>query len=201
MAGGLPRWESVGESLLMGRHGPSSGVVIGGSLSSFLGALLSVRAMIKEHAHMRTMFKIFALLYMVAPIIFVPCLAYYLGNWFLLFGILFSYAGSIAAAFKSKLIIVLPIFCIGFWIHSGFDIHQYVTFYFFCSLWGTMTFKIAEGYDQESKRGTLDNDQEMLKHLSENKEEIEARVLQFLKDNPGKQPTYDDMEALVRGKK
>ena len=81
---------------------------------------------------------------------------------------------------------------------AGFHFHQYVTFYFLCSLWGLFMFLVAEAYDQERKRGTLDNNEEMLRHLSENKEEIEARVMQYLKDHPGATLTFNVMEELIR---
>ncbi len=56
----------------------------------------------------------------------------------------------------------------------------------------------SEVYDQESKRGTMDNDADRAKFLDENREAIEASVLEFLKQNPGKNLTYTDMEAIVR---
>ncbi len=127
---------------------------------------------------MRTMFKWFAFLYMFAPLIAVPYWAYSNDNWYLLFGIPFSYFGSYTS-FSPRLrsfIFMFTILCIGVLIATGFSIHQYITFFFFCSLWGYLIAKIAEEYDQQSKKGTLNNDQEMLKHFSENKEENETKI-------------------------
>src|SRR5213075_2783285 len=105
----------------------------------------------------------------------VPILAYTFGNWFLLFGIIFSFAGSTPSG--TKFVGLFSCLAIGVWIGKGFDIHQYVTFYYFCSLWGCLTWSYAEHFDQRLKEGTLDNDAEMQKHLRENKEEIDAAVL------------------------
>lgn len=104
---------------------------------------------------MKFMFKLFAFLYMFAPLLIVSYFAYYNKNWFLLFGILFCYLGSFLAASKSKIIYLVTLFCIGFWFKTGFDFYQYVTFFFFCLLWGYIIYRIAEEYDQQSKRGTL----------------------------------------------
>ena len=152
---------------------------------------------------MRAMFKLFAFLYMFAPLIAVPYWAYSNDNWYLLFGILFSYFGSYTS-FSPRLkyfIFLFAILCIGVWIGTGFSVHQYITFFFFCSLWGYLIARIAEEYDQQSKVGTLDNDQEMLKHFSENKDEIETKIAEHIKKNPDNKLTYDEIDKIVRGKK
>lgn len=134
---------------------------------------------------MRTMFKWFAFLYMFAPLIAVPYWAYSNDNWYLLFGIPFSYFGSYTS-FSPRLrsfIFLFTILCIGVWIATGFSIHQYITFFFFCSLWGYLIAKIAEEYDQQSKKGTLNNDQEMLKHFSEIKKKMKQRLQNDIKRN------------------
>ncbi len=111
----------------------------------------------------------------------VSYLAYNNQNWFLLFGILFSYLGSVVAAYKSKIIYLAILFCVGFLIISGFDFYQYVTFFFFCLLSGYIIFLIAEEFDQQSKRGTLDNDKELLDHVSSNGVEIGNKTTQYFK--------------------
>lgn len=150
---------------------------------------------------MRAMFKIFAFLYMFAPLIAIPSWAYSNDNWYLLFGILFSYFGSYSS-FSPRLksfIFLFTILCIGVWIKTGFNIHHYITFFFFCSLWGYLIAKIAEAYDQQSKEGTFHNDQEMLKHLSENEDEIKTKIAEYIKEHPGKKLTYDEIDKIVRG--
>jgi len=84
-------------------------------------------------------------LYMFAPLLLVPVWAYHENNWWLLLGILVSYAGSISAGRESKLIYLFTLFCIVFWLKGGFSIYQYVTYNFFCALWGYLLYQMAEG--------------------------------------------------------
>ena len=147
---------------------------------------------------MRVLRNILVLLYSIAPLIGVPYLAFRFGNWWLLFGIPISYLASMGAQTKMSPFYVALLFCIGFWIKSGFSIHQYITFFFLCAAWGHVMWMLAEAYEQESKRGTIDNNAERAKFCDENRAAIEAEVLKFLKQNPGKQLSYDDMDAILR---
>jgi hypothetical protein len=97
----------------------------------------------------KAIFNILAMLYTVAPLIIVPLFAYHAGNWWLLIGIAVSYLASFSAANRSKIIFLFACFCTGFWIFSGFSIYQYITFYFFCALWGYMLFQMAESAQTE----------------------------------------------------
>jgi hypothetical protein len=102
---------------------------------------------------MKKMLNFFAFLYMVFPLIVIPVWAYLNKSWFLLLGIAFSYLGSYSALsprFKS-LIFIFTMLSVGVWIGEGFSIHQYFTFFFFCSLWGYLIFKITDEYDTMSK--------------------------------------------------
>ena len=101
----------------------------------------------------KTMFTIFVMLYMAVPIIAIPLLAYHADNWWLLFGIPFSYLFTYFATWannkysgkwKSNMIYYFLIFCIVYWIRNGFHFYDYATFFFFCSLWGTFFFKVAD---------------------------------------------------------
>lgn len=100
---------------------------------------------------MRMMFNLFALLYMAGPLIFVPYWSYTNSNGYLLIGIFFSWFASFTT-FKPKLkkfIFIFTILCIGYWLKSGFNIHQYITFFFFCSLSGYIFAQIAEEYNKQ----------------------------------------------------
>jgi hypothetical protein len=99
---------------------------------------------------MKYMSKLFFVLYVFAPLIAIPYWAYSNANWYLLFGIAFSYFGSYSASSPrlKSYIFLFTIISLGVWIGEGFSIHQYITFFFFCSLWGYLTAKIAEEYDQ-----------------------------------------------------
>ena len=92
----------------------------------------------------KAIFSIFVLLYTIAPLILIPLLAYHERNAWLLLGIPVSYIASYSAAAHSKLIFLFLMLCIGVWLKSGFSFHQYITFFFFCSLWGYLFFQLAE---------------------------------------------------------
>ena len=92
----------------------------------------------------KAIFNIFVLLYMFAPLILVPIWAYHERNAWLLIGIPVSYIASYSAAAHSKLIFLFFVLCIGVWLKAGFSFHQYITFFFFCSLFGYMCFAWAE---------------------------------------------------------
>lgn len=101
----------------------------------------------------KTISDIFVLLYMAAPVIIVPVFAYYADNWWLLLGITFSYTFSYFATFtnsahrdkwKSTLILFYLSLCVIYWITTEFNFYSYITFFFFCSLWGTLLLLIAK---------------------------------------------------------
>jgi len=94
-------------------------------------------------------------LYMFAPLFLVPAWAYHESNWWLLFGILVSCAGSISAGRESKIIYLFTLFCIIFWFKNGFTIYQYVTYYYFCALWGYLLYQMAEGAQHEYAQQAL----------------------------------------------
>ena len=96
---------------------------------------------------MKAMKNFFVFLYSISPLVVIPYLAYKEQNWYILFGILFCYLGVAIAAYKSSLLTLVILFCIGFWIKDGFNVHQYVTLFFFCLLGGFVFFKMADQYD------------------------------------------------------
>jgi hypothetical protein len=93
---------------------------------------------------LKVVFSCFVLAYVLGPLILVPLWSYSEGNPWLLVGILVSYFGSYSGAWKSKLFFLLLMLAIGNWIATGFSIHQYITFIFFCFGWGYVFFQIAE---------------------------------------------------------
>ena len=101
----------------------------------------------------KTAFNLHVLLYMYAPLIIVPLLAYHADNWWLLFGIALSPLFAHFAAWKdakapgkwkANIIFYFGLVCIGYWFINGFHFYDYITFYFFCSLWGYFFFRTAE---------------------------------------------------------
>jgi hypothetical protein len=97
----------------------------------------------------KVMFHFLVLLYTVAPLFVVPAWAFYERDWWLLLGIPVSYAATYSATRGAKIIFLFLLVCIGIWIRSGFSIHQYVTFFFFCALWGYILFQMAESAQNE----------------------------------------------------
>lgn len=97
----------------------------------------------------KAIFNLFVLLYIVGPLILIPLWAYRERNAWLLIGIPISYLGSFSAAFNSKLIFLFLMLCIGVWFKAGFSFHQYITFFFFCALFGYLFFQLAESTQNE----------------------------------------------------
>jgi len=112
----------------------------------------------------KVIFNLLVMAYLVLPIIIIPIICFELGNWWLLFGIIFSELFSHFAAWKGNktsgrwkgnLIFYFGLLCVGVWFKIGFDIHQYVTFFFFCSLWGYSLFRMTENFQYKFATQTL----------------------------------------------
>jgi hypothetical protein len=106
------------------------------------------------------LFNIFVMLYMIVPIIVIPILAIMKGNWYLLFGILFSYGASFSATWaplispgstkgRSSIIAMLLVGSTVRWLVSGFHFFDLTTFYFVCVFWGYLFFEIADNTQDE----------------------------------------------------
>lgn len=88
----------------------------------------------------------FARLFFVVPVT-ILFISYYFDNWWLLFGVAFYF---VSAFFTPSLIAMATLFCIGFWVAKGFDIHEYVTLFYFCLLVGFLVSKISMQYKKQS---------------------------------------------------
>ena len=97
----------------------------------------------------KAIFNVFVLLYTLAPLVLVLIWAYHEHNAWLLVGVPVSYIASYSGAAHSKLIFLFLMLCIGVWLKAGFSFHQYITFFFFCSLWGYLFFELAESTQNE----------------------------------------------------
>jgi hypothetical protein len=100
----------------------------------------------RNHFRFKFFTQFFAVFTMTTPLIAIPYLSYEFNNWWLLIGILISFIGAMLAESKPIIFYLASIFCIGFWFKAGFNIHQYVTFYFFCLLFGFMFYRITMEY-------------------------------------------------------
>jgi hypothetical protein len=112
---------------------------------------------------------------MVAPLFLASGWAFYERNWWLLMGIPVSYVATYSATRGSKIIFLFLCVCIGVWIRSGFSIHQYVTFFFFCALWGYMLFQMAESAQNEYAMQSLVENEDLFAHAVTDKKIIVVR--------------------------
>ena len=121
-------------------------------------------------------FYLCLLAYMIGPLILIPFIAYKFDNWYLLFGILFSYFSTFLATKKKQWQWAAPIlFMVWYWYKNGFHINDYVNFFWLCLLWGGFFYSCAVGYeDQYAKIGVLNNPS-LFNKLSE------ERIIIFLK--------------------
>jgi len=103
-------------------------------------------------------FYFFVILYMLGPIIIVPYFAHKFDNRYLLFGILISYISTLLTPRTAMHIFFITLFCIFFWIISGFDIHEYVTFFYFCALGGYFFYQMADGLEEEYAKQNIIKD-------------------------------------------
>jgi hypothetical protein len=83
------------------------------------------------------------LIFYAGTFLVIPYLSYQNGNWWLLIGSLVSLSGMIASP---SIVGLYACLCIGVWIGQGFSFYQYVTFFFFCLLWGSITSHIGYAY-------------------------------------------------------
>jgi tetratricopeptide (TPR) repeat protein len=101
----------------------------------------------------KVFFNVFVLLYLVAPFIIIPILAYFANNWWLLLGIgislIFTHFATWGIAkssgkWKSKIIGYFFVVFVINWVANGFHFYNYITFFFFCAAWATFFFLVAE---------------------------------------------------------
>ena len=96
----------------------------------------------------RTIFNFMVVLYLIAPLLLIPFLAYHEHNWWLLIGIVVASViapqiAQIAKSFGGLLLLI----CAVLWFTLGF--HHTLTLLTVCALWGFMFFQIAESCQNE----------------------------------------------------
>jgi hypothetical protein len=144
----------------------------------------------------KTIFNLLVLLYTVAPLFLVSPWAFHERNWWLLMGIPVCYVATYSATRGSKIIFLFLCVCIGVWIRSGFSIHQYISFFFFCALWGYMLFQIAESAQNEYAMQLLvENPGLFARAIAEKKIMI---VRKQGEATSGAQPGADSLTLVVR---
>jgi hypothetical protein len=150
---------------------------------------------------MKFLRNFFIFQYSIAPVIFVPIWAYLHGNWIFLLGILFSYLGTYITV-KRGLILLASVFLavIFTWIFNGFHLANPYFFFMISYLWGSLNFIWGESFIQESEVAGLDDAGYLSRQLEKNKEEIQQKINEYLKDSSGTKTDYEAMDATVTEK-
>ena len=144
----------------------------------------------------KTLFNILTMLYIAAPLIVVPLRAYYVGDWWVLAGVAASYVGTSSARQYSQMIFWFSCYCIGFWIHNGFSIDDYTTYFFFCALWGYILWHLADTARMNCARQSLIESPEFY-----NKAIVENRIRIVRRDSSQHNIlTTEDITASFTGK-
>jgi tetratricopeptide (TPR) repeat protein len=126
----------------------------------------------------KTAFYFFMFGYMYGPLILIPIIAYKDHNWYLLFGILFSYWGTYIAFSKKNGILIIPIILLcWFWFNHGFHLNDYGIFFCLSFIFGHIFCGIAIQTETEFAKLEIMKDPSLFDKLS--KEEI----IYFLKKN------------------
>lgn len=101
--------------------------------------------------------SVLTIIFFILNIALIPICSYLAGNYWLLFGIFFSYMGTIDDMSNSrKLIVPLTLGVIIYWIIKGFYFFDYVTFFWFLFLFGKIFQNFINSYENLSKR-IIDN--------------------------------------------
>lgn len=112
----------------------------------------------------KVIFNALVVAYMVGPLFLVPLWAYHAGNWWLLLGVLTSYAATFATGNKIPLVALFCLICGGTWLVRGFDLPSYATFHLLCVLWGGLIFSVAEEAQKTYATQMLVNDPAFFAH-------------------------------------
>lgn len=134
------------------------------------------------------MLRFCVFVYFIAPLIVVPYIAYKQDNWYILFGIAFCYIGVYAGKAMPSVFYLILCLCIGFWFKAGFDIHQYITLFFFCMLGGFFFSTLADEYEKLVTKQDGKFTKEM-KGSNELRQQIAQKILKYKEDNPKKDIT------------
>lgn len=95
------------------------------------------------------------IVFFILTIILIPTFAFLFDNYWLLFGIAFSFLGYIVKDLKpEKIFFVITIAIIIYWIKSGFHFTDPITFFWFSFLFGSIFKAFAIGYDNVAKKIT-----------------------------------------------
>ena len=106
--------------------------------------------------------------YMIAPVILVPLIAYKYEDWYLLFGIAFSYASTYLALRKKQWQWAAPLlFMCWYWYKNGFHLDDYINFFWLCLAWGGWMYSLAVGYEEEFAKVAILKNPDLFNKLSQ----------------------------------
>ena len=141
-------------------------------------------------------FYFFMIGYIYAPLILIPVFSHTYGNWYLLFGILFSYWGTYISFSKKNGVLIVPIILlIWFWVSRGFHLNDYGIFFCLSFIWGYMFCGIAIQTETEYAKMEIMKDPLLFNKLS--REEI----IYFLKKNAEEKVSSGSEVFMLAGKK
>lgn len=104
-------------------------------------------------ARFKNISNIITTLFIALTLILVPVLAFVFNNYWLLFGIAFSYIGFSVREFNLKSFFVIVTIAIGiYWFNSGFHFSESFTFFWFCSLFGVVFKSVTHMFDELARR-------------------------------------------------
>ena len=128
--------------------------------------------------------SVFVFLYSFFPILFISAYSAIMHEWKLLFGIIFTYIGVNLAIRSRSFFYLFTLFLLGFWTKEGFHIHQYLTFFYLCTLWGFFCCLMVH---EDSVINMTKEDYD--KKMSE-------KTLRYLSENPTQKLDFDKMSAI-----
>lgn len=112
------------------------------------------------------------------PFLILPLLAYYLNNWWILFGILISIlAGGYAAKNIVPFTFLLAAICIGYWIIKGFSFTQLPAIFFFTAWFTHAVVRLNHYYQFKQARKNVLQDKGIYDALVDgNKIELKMKI-------------------------
>lgn len=95
------------------------------------------------------------IVFFILTIILIPASAFFFDNYWLLFGIAFSFLGYVVKNLKpEKIFFVITIAIIVYWVKVGFHFSDTITFFWFSYLFGSIFKAFVIGYNDLGKKIT-----------------------------------------------
>ncbi len=113
---------------------------------------------------------IFSKISTTSPLIIFPLLSLYIHDWWLLFGILFSYLGGLLSEIRRSWILIVIIYIIFYALKFGFMENRYVNIFFLCYLYGHITFSLGTYFIKRFDKTKSDIDNQVQQMLDDSRE-------------------------------